>query len=166
MVDRDGRWLVLYDADCGVCNWLLSGLLRWDRARRLRPLALQRPEAAELLADLPAERVASWHLVSPDGGRRSGGAALPELLRTLPAGRVPRRASPASHVTDRGYRWVAAHRFPALEAGPVGREGAGRRARPRPRAGRRRVELYAGIRSERAALRIHVAASGVGCVRC
>jgi predicted DCC family thiol-disulfide oxidoreductase YuxK len=26
-----GRWIVLYDADCGFCNWLLAWLLRWDR---------------------------------------------------------------------------------------------------------------------------------------
>ena len=43
------RWAVLYDADCGFCKWLLSALLRWDRAARLHPIALQRPEADELL---------------------------------------------------------------------------------------------------------------------
>ena len=42
------RWLVLYDADCGLCNWLLAGLLRWDRAARLHPIALGRPEADDL----------------------------------------------------------------------------------------------------------------------
>ena len=47
-------WLVLYDGDCGLCKWLLAGLLRFDRAGRLRPLALQRPEAEALLADVPA----------------------------------------------------------------------------------------------------------------
>ena len=76
---------MLYDADCGFCKWLLSGLLRWDRAERLNPIALQRPEADELLGELtPAERMASWHLISPTGERRSGGAALPPLIRLLP----------------------------------------------------------------------------------
>lgn len=105
-------WVVVYDADCGFCKWLLSALLRWDRAGRLRPLALQRPEAADLLGDLaPAERMASWHLISPAGERHSGGAALPPLLRLLPAGRLPAAAfARFPGPTDRGYRWVAEHR--------------------------------------------------------
>ncbi|HWX75061.1 MAG TPA: DCC1-like thiol-disulfide oxidoreductase family protein [Solirubrobacteraceae bacterium] len=106
------RWLVLYDADCGLCTWLLAGLLRWDLAARLRPLALQSAEAELLLHELtPAERMASWHLVSPGGERRAGGAALSGLLALLPAGRLPAAALerlPA--VTDVGYRWVANHR--------------------------------------------------------
>jgi predicted DCC family thiol-disulfide oxidoreductase YuxK len=106
------RWVVLYDADCGLCKWLLAGLLRWDRAARLQPIALQQPEADGLLADLTAaQRTASWHLVSPAGERHSGGAALPPLLRLLPRGRGP--AAAFAHVpalTDRGYRWVADHR--------------------------------------------------------
>lgn len=107
-----GRWLVLYDADCGLCNWLLGALLLGDRALRLRPLALQRPEAEELLGDLtPERRIASWHLVSPTGERRSGGAALPVVLAELPGGRIASAATarfPA--LTERAYGWVAAHR--------------------------------------------------------
>jgi predicted DCC family thiol-disulfide oxidoreductase YuxK len=108
----NSAWAILYDADCGFCQWLLAGLLRWDRARELRPIALQRPEADELLADLtPTERIASWHLISPTGERRSGGAALATLLRLLPGGRFPAAAcSRVPNLTERGYRWVAAHR--------------------------------------------------------
>jgi len=107
-----GRWTVLYDADCGLCKWLLSGLLRWDRAARLHPIALQGSEADELLQGLtPAERMGSWHLVSPTGERRSGAAALPPILRLLPGGRLPAAAfARFPRLTDRGYRWVAEHR--------------------------------------------------------
>jgi predicted DCC family thiol-disulfide oxidoreductase YuxK len=106
------RWAVLYDADCGFCKWLLAGLLRWDRAGRLRPIALQRPEADELLEELaPAQRMASWHVISPAGDRRSGGDALPPLLRLLPAGRLPAAGfARFPRLTDRAYRWVAEHR--------------------------------------------------------
>jgi len=133
---------VLYDANCGLCVWLLSGLLRWDRARALHPIALQRSEADELLGDLtPGQRMASWHLVSParaghsergghsaraghsgatghsgDTGhsgatRYSAGAALPALLRELPAGRLPAAGfARFPGLTEHGYRWVAEHR--------------------------------------------------------
>ena len=124
------RWLVLYDADCGMCKWLLALLLRWDREARLRPLALQRAEADRLLADLAlAERMASWHLVSPGGERRSGGAALPVLLRLLPAGRPAAAVLDRSpRLTERGYRWVADHRSQLSRLVPA---GAKRRAAQR-----------------------------------
>ena len=108
----DRRWTVVYDADCGFCKWVLSVLLRLDRAARLHPIALQRSEADDLLQELtPAERMATWHLISPTGERCSGGAAVAPLLRLLPAGRL---SAPAfarfPRLTDRGYQWVAEHR--------------------------------------------------------
>jgi predicted DCC family thiol-disulfide oxidoreductase YuxK len=124
--------IVIYDDDCGFCRWSLALLLRADRPRAdpgrgalgaLRPLPLGTPEADYLLHDLPpAERGASWHLVidPPDvdqlsfdtePARFSAGAALVPVLRFLPRGRrlawlVARVPGP----TERGYRWVAAHR--------------------------------------------------------
>jgi predicted DCC family thiol-disulfide oxidoreductase YuxK len=105
-------WAVLYDADCGFCNWLLSGLLHWDRAARLHPIALQRSEADSLLPELTrAERMASWHLIAPTGERRSGGGAVAPLLRLLPAGRLPAAGfARFPRLTDRAYRWAAQHR--------------------------------------------------------
>jgi predicted DCC family thiol-disulfide oxidoreductase YuxK len=105
--------LVLYDGDCGLCKWLLAWLLRFDRAGRLRPLALQSPEAEVLLADLdPAERMASMHVIAPDGTRLSAGEALPPLLRLLSGGRFPAAiAARFPRMTSAGYRWVATHRI-------------------------------------------------------
>jgi predicted DCC family thiol-disulfide oxidoreductase YuxK len=106
------RWTVLYDSDCGFCRWSLGQLLRLDRQRRLRPAALGAAQADALLAELsPEERAASWHLVSPDGGRWSAGAAAPPLLRLLPGGRVPAAVLARwPRLTERAYRWVADHR--------------------------------------------------------
>lgn len=120
-------WTVLYDADCGLCKWLLAWLLRWDRSRRLRPLALQRPAADELLQELPpVERMASWHLVSPAGERLSAGDALPALLRLLPGGGVPAAAfARLPLITKHGYWWVADHRSQLSKLVP---SGAKRRA--------------------------------------
>ena len=127
------QWIVVYDADCGLCNWLLAAFLRWDRSERLRPIALQRPKAEELLAELtPAERNASWHLISPTGDRHSGGAALAPLLRLLPAGgALGAVAARFPSLAERGYGWVAGHRTQLSKYIPI---AAKRRARERVQA--------------------------------
>lgn len=107
-----GRATVLFDADCGLCRWAAERLRRWDRARRLRFVALGTPEADRLLPDLtPPERAASWHLVDADGRVASGGAAVPAVLRLLPLGRPAAAVSSRfPRLTDAVYRWIAAHR--------------------------------------------------------
>jgi predicted DCC family thiol-disulfide oxidoreductase YuxK len=104
--------MLLYDADCGFCKWSLSKVLAWDRRGALRPVALQDPEADLLLGAMdPERRMASWHLVTPEGRVYSAGAAFPPLLRLLPGGR-PLSALTAAfpRATERAYRWVADNR--------------------------------------------------------
>ncbi|HWF25271.1 MAG TPA: DCC1-like thiol-disulfide oxidoreductase family protein [Solirubrobacteraceae bacterium] len=107
-----GTWTLLYDADCGFCRVALAGLLAVDVGARIRPVALQTPEAAALLDDLdPAARADSWHLISPEGDRYSAGAGGPPLLRLLPGGSVPAAAlAAAPGPTEHAYRWVSEHR--------------------------------------------------------
>jgi len=113
--------VVVYDAECGLCIWLLALLLRWDRREVLQPCPLQGPGAQALLAELtPEQRMASWHLIAPDGTRRSGGAALAALLRLLPGGRPPAAVlERMPRLTDRAYRWVAEHRSALSRAVPA-----------------------------------------------
>lgn len=127
--------IVIYDDACGFCRWTLALLLALDRPRRdrggseraaLRPLPLGTPEADYLLHDLtPAERDASWHLVidppaatgpeqlsfDSSPARFSAGAAFVPALRLLPRGRRPAFVvARAPGLTERAYRWAAAHR--------------------------------------------------------
>lgn len=106
------RHTILYDAGCGFCRWSLHKLLAWDRRRLLRPLPLQDPEADRLLSGMaPARRMASWHLVSPDGAVRSAGDAVPTLLRLLPGGALPAAVAGAlPGPTHRLYGWIARRR--------------------------------------------------------
>jgi predicted DCC family thiol-disulfide oxidoreductase YuxK len=106
------RHVVLYDNDCGFCRWSLDRLLRWDRDGRLLAMPIQSEEGNMILADLAEEdRLASWHLVTPDGRRYSGGAAAGPLARLLPAGTpVALLADTFPRTTDRLYRWVARNR--------------------------------------------------------
>lgn len=126
MPDVHSPHLILYDADCGFCRWSLAWILRWDRRRRLEPLALQEDRATELLAPTPeAERMASWHLIAPDGSRASAGAAAGPLLRLLPGGQpLAALLEAAPGLTERAYGWVVANR------GRLGR-ALGERARAR-----------------------------------
>jgi predicted DCC family thiol-disulfide oxidoreductase YuxK len=134
---RTERATLLYDADCGFCTWAAAKVLAWDRRRRLRPLALQNPEAERLLGGMSEEeRMASWHLVLPDGSVRSAGAAAPELLRLLPGGRpLARLLAAFPRTTELAYRAVASSR------GTWGRLiGEGARARARARIGERAID--------------------------
>ena len=108
------RAVILFDSSCGFCRCSVERILRWDRHGRLRPVALQDPEADELLRELaePA-RLASWHLVEEDGTVHSAGAAFPPLLRLLPGGRPLARLTAAfPALTQRAYRHVARTRGP------------------------------------------------------
>jgi predicted DCC family thiol-disulfide oxidoreductase YuxK len=104
--------LVLYDGDCGFCAWALAWLLRWDRAQRLRPVAIGSEEGARLLAGMPPERrLASWHACDAHGLVRSGGAALAHVLWRVPGGGpLADLAQRFPRATEAGYAWVAEHR--------------------------------------------------------
>jgi predicted DCC family thiol-disulfide oxidoreductase YuxK len=103
---------LVYDRDCGFCRWSIAKVLAWDRGRALRAVALQEPEAAHLLGGMAPElRMASWHLVAPDGRVCSGGRAVEPLFRLLPGGRpVAAVAAIFPGLTESGYRWVARNR--------------------------------------------------------
>ena len=99
----------------------MSGLLAWDRHDRLVPCAIQSAPAQALLSDLsPAERLASVHLISPDGERLSAGSVPAPLLRLLPGGTIPALAiARAPRLTSRAYDWVANHRTQLSSAVPA-----------------------------------------------
>ena len=103
---------LLYDPDCGFCRVCVAVFLRWDRHRRLRPVALGSEGADSLVAGIPEEkRMASWHLAHQGRPVLSAGAAFPELFRLLPWGR-PLAALTARfpRASDWAYRQVAGHR--------------------------------------------------------
>jgi predicted DCC family thiol-disulfide oxidoreductase YuxK len=117
---------VLYDAECGFCRWSLAWVLRWDRARRLEPVALRDERASALLASIADdERMASWHLVAPDGSVLSAGAATAALLRLLPGGRpLAALGGRFPGALEHAYAWVARHR--GAFGRPLGRRAIAR----------------------------------------
>jgi predicted DCC family thiol-disulfide oxidoreductase YuxK len=103
---------ILYDRDCGFCRWSLAKVLAWDRGRQLRPVALQDAEADRLLDPMGEDRkMASWHLVDPEGRVTSGGDAAAPLLRLLPGGDpLALLAERLPGATRRAYGWVSENR--------------------------------------------------------
>jgi predicted DCC family thiol-disulfide oxidoreductase YuxK len=75
-------------------------------------VAIQSDEGGRLLAGVPrSEWLESWHLALPSGEVRSAGAAAAPLAELLPGGGPLAflfRRFPG--ITDRAYRYVAAHR--------------------------------------------------------
>jgi predicted DCC family thiol-disulfide oxidoreductase YuxK len=106
------RSVLIYDGDCGFCRWSVDKILRWNRRDSLRAVPFQDPEGDALLGDMDEERkVASWHLVAPDGRVYSAGAAVPALAELLPAGTpIALLARRFPGATERAYEWVADHR--------------------------------------------------------
>jgi predicted DCC family thiol-disulfide oxidoreductase YuxK len=104
--------VLLYDSDCGFCRWSVDKVLAWDRRQRLRALPVQDPEADRVLDGMDeAAKLASWHLVTPEGRVYSAGAAAPQLLLLLPGGRpLARLLALSPRLTERTYRLVARNR--------------------------------------------------------
>jgi predicted DCC family thiol-disulfide oxidoreductase YuxK len=105
-------WILLYDRDCGFCRWSADRLLRLERRHELEAIAIQSSEGRDLLSSMtPQDRLASWHLRSPDGRIWSSGEAVPVLLRLLPGGKGPAWvAARFPRTVDRLYRFVARNR--------------------------------------------------------
>ena len=86
-------------------------VLRWSRDG-VEAVPIQSERATEALGDMAeAARMASWHLVLPDGSRFSAGAAVPELMRYLPGVRpLAPMARLLVRPIDVVYRLVARNR--------------------------------------------------------
>jgi predicted DCC family thiol-disulfide oxidoreductase YuxK len=104
---------LFYDADCDLCRWTAAKIAAWDRRGAVNIRALQdRVVSERLLGSMDEQaRMASWHLVTPDGRVHSAGRGVAPLLRLLPGGGpVARVATAAGPLTERAYRFVASHR--------------------------------------------------------
>ncbi len=103
---------VLFDDDCGFCRWSASRLALWDRHRHLGFVPIRSVDGDAYLEGMDlARRGRSWHVVTRDGVIVSAGAAVPPLLRELPAGAPLARLSETfPRSTDRAYRALARRR--------------------------------------------------------
>lgn len=143
--DREPRWTLFYDAECGFCTSTVAAILICDRRHLLVPCALQSPRAEALLGDMDAEqRLASVHLSAPGGERFSAGAALAEIVALLAGGAHPARALARSPRLSRfAYELVAGHRSQLSRALPA---SVVRQARARVKRAERESSVAPGSR--------------------
>ncbi len=114
--------LLLYDGDCNVCVWAVALIVRHDTVGALRPLPIQSSAADELLADPDDdEKLKSWHAVTPDGVRRSGGDAFPTVFGAVPRLKLLARLASWTPAWLRrvAYRLVADRRVPLSRLVPL-----------------------------------------------
>jgi predicted DCC family thiol-disulfide oxidoreductase YuxK len=117
-VTADGRLVVLFDRDCGLCQATVRQLTRWDRDGSLDFVALQ---AAASSGRLVLEHAAadyrlgdSLHVIDEASGATwVGGDAALAIVDALPGGwmlRPWRTLAPWRAVVDAGYDLVARNR--------------------------------------------------------
>ena len=85
MARSGSRAVVLYDGDCGFCDWTVQFVLRRDRQDHFRFAAQQSRYARGILENLPAPLRAqdTVYLVMPGGAVLTRSAAVIYLLRHL-----------------------------------------------------------------------------------
>ncbi|MBI3993477.1 MAG: DUF393 domain-containing protein [Candidatus Lambdaproteobacteria bacterium] len=105
-----GRWLLLWDGDCGFCRRGVNFMLR---AGGPEPLALPYQQALDWLPTARAAQAGRQVLLRAPDGRYWGGAdAVIELLRLRGRPRLARRLGwpPLRALLRVGYACVARHR--------------------------------------------------------
>ena len=88
---EQGRlYTVVYDGHCTVCGRMVKVLARWDRDHKLEIVPSQQPGVRERFPWIPARSYAeSMQVVrTSDEKTWQAAAALEELIKTLPKGRL------------------------------------------------------------------------------
>ena len=83
--ERPDSDVVIYDGECVFCQSQVARLHRWDSRKRLSFVSLHDPLVAERYPDLTHDELMSkMYVISPEGARYGGGAAIQYLARRLP----------------------------------------------------------------------------------
>jgi predicted DCC family thiol-disulfide oxidoreductase YuxK len=108
-------YTVIYDGYCNVCSRIVKVLRRLDRDRVLNIVASQTPGVQARFPWIPAGAYAeSVQVVTPGGETFQGAAAVEEILRVLPKGRLLSwifSVPGVRGIAERLYRWFARNRY-------------------------------------------------------
>ncbi|MGH7605111.1 MAG: thiol-disulfide oxidoreductase DCC family protein [Gemmatimonadaceae bacterium] len=114
--ERGRRYTVIYDGHCKVCGKMVRMLTRWDRHHDLEIIPSQAPGIRQRFPWIPPRAyVESVQVVrTSDGKTWQAAAALEELLKILPKGRLISWLFSIPFVrplVDLFYRWFARNRY-------------------------------------------------------
>jgi predicted DCC family thiol-disulfide oxidoreductase YuxK len=114
--EPDRRYTVIYDGHCKVCGRMVRMLARWDRKHELEIIPSQAPGIRERFPWIPPRAyVESVQLIRASDGRTwQAAAALEELLKALPKGRLVSwlfKIPLVRPLVDLFYRWFARNRY-------------------------------------------------------
>jgi predicted DCC family thiol-disulfide oxidoreductase YuxK len=112
----DRRYTVVYDGHCKVCGRMVRMLAKWDRNHELEIIPSQTPGIRERFPWIPLRAyVESVQVVrASDGTTWQAAAALEELLKILPKGRLISwsfKIPLVRALVDLFYRWFARNRY-------------------------------------------------------
>ena len=112
--NRAAAGLLVYDGECELCLRTVMWVRRRDRTGRLELLPYQDPAARARFRGVPNEAFeGALQLLLPGNVRHEGARAVEEVLRLLPAGRIPGllfSLPGARLLAGRVYGWVARNR--------------------------------------------------------
>ncbi len=106
--------VLIYDGDCGVCQWAASWLKRRDKAHRMAILPFQEIDPADYWPGLTVQECARVvQFISAEGRRFTAARAMFEALRRLPFpwSWLAALLIPFSPVFEPLYALFARHRF-------------------------------------------------------
>jgi predicted DCC family thiol-disulfide oxidoreductase YuxK len=114
--DSERTYTVVYDGTCGVCTRMIRVLDSWDRNHELEIIPSQALRARERFPWIPARAYAESVQVirTSDGQTWQAGAALEELLKVMPKGRLVSWLFKVPFVrplADKLYWWFARNRY-------------------------------------------------------
>jgi predicted DCC family thiol-disulfide oxidoreductase YuxK len=110
------RYTVIYDGHCKVCGRMVRLLTKWDRNHDLEIIPSQAPGVRARFPWIPqrAYRESVQVIRGSDGRTWQAAAALEELLKVLPKGRLLSwlfRIPLMRPLADTLYRWFARNRY-------------------------------------------------------
>ena len=108
-------YTVVYDGFCKVCNRLVTVLRKWDGGKLLEIVPSQQPGVHARFPWIPARAYTeSVQVIGPGGRTWQGAAAIEQLLRVLPKGRLMAWVFSIPLVrplAEKFYRWFARNRY-------------------------------------------------------
>ncbi len=110
------RYTVIYDGDCKVCDQTIKMLIKWDANHKLDIIPSRAPGVHARFPWIPSRAyMESVQVIRmSDGKTWQAAAALEELLKVLPKGRMISwlfRIPFVRPLADVFYRWFARNRY-------------------------------------------------------